>query len=332
MQDKRKIKKNPRQRCSKAFLREQKLQRKIKSLLPPHNRQHVSKTMAHSKPLPHQPARPPVTLDPTSAIHIRPTPSHYPSLKYSSVLLFLLLLLSKKTDAFESNVLLIAHNALSNPNITAQWESYEFGFRRIKIPLSNTTKNRDENLKGIHALHVNVWGTSVNPEENSKICPTDLSPHDHPHDFDSIILRGGYTHAWYQESIPPTGTPYSHHISKGNVSQNATQRAYLTSLKTESVQAGNIIKYVCSDIHRVICYTLNTITLHAVYRDGDKVKNNYFLGTTYKPKNRTLLTPAQSLIITTMVLAALNETIQSIIQCHTNRSITAPAFQSLSYS
>lgn len=92
--------------------------------------------------------------------------------------------------------------------------------------------------------------------------------HDHPWDFESLIINGMLVNNRYTLATPETGRPYFMKTIKpgiGLADVGGISKVYLTKHMREAYRAGNIYRQEADEIHET-SYTDGTITLVKRFR------------------------------------------------------------------
>lgn len=139
----------------------------------------------------------------------------------------------------------------------------ESGFNRINIPL--TENFRKENPE-IEKIRMNYW---VSDNETNIL---EESIHNHPNEFDSFIVSGGYTHELFsvcsrREKDAQEYQMYMLIKEGGKKSTTLLGNGFLKSLGEKNVLKGDIVSVDKEVVHRVIRTYNETLSINLVYRN-----------------------------------------------------------------
>lgn len=181
----------------------------------------------------------------------------------------------------------------------------ESGFIRINVP---TPKGVDSTFEGIKKVRLNYWepttGVVINPE----------SIHNHPNYFESLVMKGGYTHQLYE-----TGKPQDPAYDLYRIIKNGSKKSFafisqtnLRSAENESVKRNDIVIFPLSMIHRVLNTEPGTLSLNTIFEDEDRQSSyDVFLtqnGTMNDVKTERELVPNdQSIFFIKKIDSAIND-------------------------
>lgn len=138
----------------------------------------------------------------------------------------------------------------------------ESGFIRINIPILAAAKSKFHEIK---KLRLNYWspdtGVTIRPE----------SIHTHPNYFESLIIKGGYTHELYEEGENKDPEYDLYRIIKNGDKKSFVfiGQSKLKYQKNESIDQNTIVTFNKDLIHRVMHTTPETLSLNAIFNDGE---------------------------------------------------------------
>lgn len=146
------------------------------------------------------------------------------------------------------------------------------GFLRIRLDPPPNFRFSSQ----IECLRIHYWPGNIT-------IPIVEAMHNHPRRFESMILKGGYTHALYQKGEEDGDSTFRmHRIVKCNDSKIQRNIFCLGSvplkfLKKENVQQDDIIVFHKQLIHQVIEYQKGTLTINVVFKSEDDLSYDVFM-------------------------------------------------------
>lgn len=178
-------------------------------------------------------------------------------------LIFLSIFLS--TSAFGKEITMLNHanskdlalyalQNIYNDENDVTYEVNESGFIRVSFPPPARFQEFSARVR------LNYWPKKL----DNQALEIAESVHTHPQYFESVIVQGGYTHVIYQ--ISDVGAPFRTFL-RDKVKKNAVEQqpVYLEVVKTETLQAGDILGMPTSAIHKVIRALPGTLSINVVY-------------------------------------------------------------------
>jgi tetratricopeptide (TPR) repeat protein len=167
------------------------------------------------------------------------------------------------------------------------------GFVRLRVPVPPQFSHI------IEALRLNYWAPSIQIKKVE-------APHNHPRYFESMIIRGGYTHNLFREHISGEGTHVASRIFKSNHLDRrdifSVGKVHLQCTETVSVSKGEMVAFPRSIIHQVVTTTTGSLSINCVLKN----ESNRGYYEVYLPQNSpqdpeidrdTLLSEQQSTIL-----------------------------------
>lgn len=153
-------------------------------------------------------------------------------------------------------------------------EKNESGFVRISIPIDSFMQSQ---IGEISKIRLNFWS----PDTGLDIVPESI--HSHPAYFESIILKGGYTHELFElseDQNDPEAKFYQHYKIFKQLKQKSFAfmgENYLTSGTSKFEPEGAIVAMPIDAIHRVLESQPKTLTLNAVWKVKANTEYDLFL-------------------------------------------------------
>lgn len=138
-------------------------------------------------------------------------------------------------------------------------ESNPTGFVRLRLPVPDAYQDH------IETLRINFWAPDL------KLCIVEV-PHNHPRYFESLILKGGYTHVAYRPH--ENSSEITHVVNRifksGSEGRNITPCAArsLCCLGPQSFMQGAHIAFPLSVIHQVTQTIPGTMSINCVMKDS----------------------------------------------------------------
>ncbi len=134
------------------------------------------------------------------------------------------------------------------------------GFVRLRLPVPQEFSHR------IETLRLNFWIPEV------KIMVVEAA-HNHPRYFESMIIKGGYTHRLYKEQTNSTADTTMHIASRIFKSNHLDRRnifsigkIHLEPIDVAEVKKGAMIAFPGSIIHQVLLTNEGTLTINCVFK------------------------------------------------------------------
>lgn len=162
-----------------------------------------------------------------------------------------------------------AHGFLKDNSHQISCQKNESGFVRINVPMAPSMQSK---FKDISKIRLNFWS----PESGASIVPESI--HTHPGYFESLIVRGGYSHEVFEigQRNDEKYDLYRLYKEIGNKSFAYIDQVHLKSIKEESVKQGDIVVFPLDLIHRVLQTSPKTLSLNIIWKDEPhSIQNSY---------------------------------------------------------